>query len=448
MRYFPQNSEDIRQMLETIGVSSVEELFHRAIPDSNRCCEPLKLAPALSEPEIARYFQERERENLCSGYTLFLGGGCYNHYVPEAVNALSSKAEFVTPYTPYQPEISQGTLQAIFEYQTMVSSLTGMEYSNASLYDGATAAAEGILMAWRMTKKTRFLVARSVHPEYLATIRTYVRNFGLVVELIDTDEFGMVCPLSFEKLYDESVGAVMVQSPNFFGVIEEYGWIKEKIGESKCLLISVTAEALSLGYLKSPAAWGADIAVGEAQSFGLYPSFGGPGLGFFTTSNKKFLWEMPGRVVGETVDTEGKTGYVLTLSTREQHIRRERATSNICSNQAWCLTRASIFLSLMGPEGLREAALQNHSKAVYAQKELEKRGIPSRYKGPIFNEFVVLLKDARRVQERLLEKKIVAGIPLCWFFPEETQSLLITVTETNTKEEIDRLVKELEAANG
>ncbi len=336
MRYFPQNSEDIRQMLETIGVSSVEELFHRAIPDSNRCCEPLKLAPALSEPEIARYFQERERENLCSGYTLFLGGGCYNHYVPEAVNALSSKAEFVTPYTPYQPEISQGTLQAIFEYQTMVSSLTGMEYSNASLYDGATAAAEGILMAWRMTKKTRFLVARSVHPEYLATIRTYVRNFGLVVELIDTDEFGMVCPLSFEKLYDESVGAVMVQSPNFFGVIEEYGWIKEKIGESKCLLISVTAEALSLGYLKSPAAWGADIAVGEAQSFGLYPSFGGPGLGFFTTSNKKFLWEMPGRVVGETVDTEGKTGYVLTLSTREQHIRRERATSNICSNQAWC----------------------------------------------------------------------------------------------------------------
>jgi glycine dehydrogenase subunit 1 len=429
-------------MLEDIGINGIDKLFE-AIPDSNKTKSKIGFEPK-SEKELIDYFKRLSEENRYPSYKRFLGAGAYEHLIPEVVNYISGKGEFVTPYTPYQPEVAQGTLQATFEYQTMMANLTGMEFSNASLYDGATAAAEGILLAWRVTRKNRFLIAKSIHPEYLQTIQTYVKNLGITIETIDWDESGRVSKKDFEKKYDENIGGILIQSPNFFGIIEDYSWIKEKIGENKTLLITAVAEALSLGILKPPSFYGADVVVGEAQSFGLYPSYGGPTLGFITTSNKKFLWELPGRIVGETVDTDGNTGYVLTLSTREQHIRRERATSNICSNQAWCIIRASVFLSVYGKRGIKELAYQNIQKANYAKEQIQKKGIKIKFDSPVFNEFVIEVEDSEKVYNTLLEKKIVCGIPLKWFFPEDTKSILITFTEVISKEEIDLLIKELE----
>ncbi len=442
MRYFPHGKNSIKQMLEDIGVNNIEELFE-AIPDSNKRKTEIDFKPK-SENELMEYFKNLSEENRYPSYKRFLGAGAYEHLIPEVVNYISGKGEFVTPYTPYQPEVAQGTLQATFEYQTMIANLTGMEFSNASLYDGATAAAEGILLAWRVTRKNRFLIAGSIHPEYLQTIQTYVKNLGIIIETIDWDEEGRVSKGDFEQKYNENVGGILIQSPNFFGIIEDYSWIKEKIGENKTLLITAVAEALSLGILKPPSFYGADVVVGEAQSLGLYPSYGGPTLGFITTSNKKFLWELPGRIVGETVDADGNTGYVLTLSTREQHIRRERATSNICSNQAWCIIRASVFLSVYGKQGLKELAYQNIQKANYAKEQMKKRDIKIKFDAPVFNEFVIEVEDAEKVYNSLLEKKIICGIPLKWFFPEDTKSILITVTEVVSKEDIDLLIKELE----
>ncbi len=443
MRYFPNSENSIKAMLESVGVKSIEELFS-SIPRSNLTKDKVGYGKPLSEPEIIEFFKNLESENKVKEYKLFLGGGSYFHHIPEVVNYLSMKGEFVTPYTPYQPEVSQGTLQATFEYQTMISDLTGMEFSNASLYDGATAAAEGLLLAWRITRKNKFLIARSLHPEYISTIKTYIKNLNIEFDFIDYDESGKISKEDFDKKFNEEIGGVLIQSPNFFGIIEDYKWIKDKIGESKTLLISVIAEALSLGILKPPSEFGSDVAVGEAQSFGLYPYFGGPTLGFITTSNKKFLWEMPGRIVGETVDAEGKRGFVLTLSTREQHIRRERATSNICSNQAWCVIRAAIFLSVYGKKGLRELAKQNLIKANYAKERIKEIGIKIRFDGPTFNEFVIETENAEEAYRKLLDKKIVAGIPLKWFYPEDEKGLLLTFTEVNKKTEIDELVKALE----
>jgi len=442
MRYFPHGNNSIKQMLEDIGVNSIDKLFE-AIPDSNKRKTEIDFKPK-SEKELIEYFKNLSEENRYSSYKRFLGAGAYEHLIPEVVNYISGKGEFVTPYTPYQPEVAQGTLQATFEYQTMIANLTGMEFSNASLYDGATAAAEGILLAWRVTRKNRFLIARSIHPEYIQTIQTYVKNLGIIIETIDWDKNGRISKDDFEKKYNENVGGILIQSPNFFGIIEDYSWIKEKIGENKTLLITAVAEALSLGILKPPSFYGADVVVGEAQSLGLYPSYGGPTLGFITTSNKKFLWELPGRIVGETVDADGNTGYVLTLSTREQHIRRERATSNICSNQAWCIIRASVFLSVYGKQGLKELAYQNIQKANYAKEQMKKRDIKIKFDAPVFNEFVIEVEDSEKVYNTLLEKKIICGIPLKWFFPEDTKSILITVTEVISKEDIDLLIKESE----
>ncbi len=446
MRYFPNSKESIKAMLDSVGVKSLEELFS-SIPRSNLTKDKVYFGKSLSEPELIDYFKKLESENKIREYKIFLGGGSYYHFIPEVVNYLSQKGEFVTPYTPYQPEVSQGTLQATFEYQTMISDLTGMEFSNASLYDGATAAAEGLLLAWRVTRKNKFLIAKSLHPEYIETIKTYVKNLNIELDYIEYDESGRVSSEDFNKKYGEEIGGVLIQSPNFFGIIEDYSWIKEKIGNNKTLLITVIAEALSLGILKPPADYGADVAVGEAQSFGLYPSFGGPSLGFITTSNKKFLWEMPGRIVGETVDAEGNKGFVLTLSTREQHIRRERATSNICSNQAWCVIRASIFLAAYGKRGLRELAKQNIIKANYAKERLKETGIRVRFNAPIFNEFIIEVNSSEDVYKKLLDKKIIAGIPLKWFYPEDETGLLLTFTEVNTEEEIEELVKALEESN-
>ncbi len=446
MRYFPNSEKSIKAMLNSVDVKSIEELFD-TIPKSNLTKDEVDYGKPLSESELISYFKKLEEENRVKDFKLFLGGGSYYHFIPEVVNYLSLKGEFVTPYTPYQPEVSQGTLQATFEYQTMISDLLGMEFSNASLYDGATAAAEGLLLAWRITRKRKFLIAKSLHPEYIATIKTYVKNLNIEFDFIDFNEEGRVSKEDFDKKYNDEIGGILIQSPNFFGIIEDYKWIKEKIGDNKTLLISVIAEALSLGLLKPPSYFGADVAVGEAQSFGLYPNFGGPTLGFIATSNKKFLWEMPGRIVGETVDADGEKGFVLTLSTREQHIRRERATSNICSNQAWCVIRAAIFLSVYGKKGLKELAKQNMLKANYARENLEKAGIKTKFSGPIFNEFVIEVNDAVSLHKRLLEKKIVAGIPLNWFYPDDKNSILLTFTDMNSKDDIDELVKALEEEN-
>lgn len=446
MRYFPNSEKNIKLMLESIGVNSIDELFD-SIPKTNLTKEKVDYGKPLSEAELTDYFKKLEAENKVKEYKVFLGGGSYFHFIPEVVNYLSMKGEFVTPYTPYQPEVSQGTLQATFEYQTMISDLTGMEFSNASLYDGATAAAEGLLLAWRVTRKKKFLIASSLHPEYISTIKTYVKNLDIELDFLEYNEDGRVSKEDFNNKYKDEIGGVLIQSPNFFGIIEDYLWIKEKIKDNKTLLITVVAEALSLGILKPPSSFGADVVVGEAQSFGLYPYFGGPSLGFITTSNKKFLWEMPGRIVGQTLDTKGEKGFVLTLSTREQHIRRERATSNICSNQAWCVIRASIFLSVYGKNGLKELAKQNLIKANYAKEKIERAGIKIKFSGPIFNEFVIEVKDAISTHNKLLKKKLIAGIPLNWFYPDDKKSLLLTFTEVNNREDIDELVKALEEEN-
>ncbi len=442
MRYFPHSEKSIKSMLDSIGIESVEQLFE-VIPESNKTKSKIDFK-GKTEKKLIDYFKKLAEENSFNSYKRFIGAGSYEHLIPEVANYISGKGEFVTPYTPYQPEIAQGTLQATFEYQTMIAKLTGMEFSNASLYDGATASAEGILLAWRVTRKNRFLIAKSIHPEYLQTIRTYVKNLGITIETIAWDDTGRVSKEDFDKKYNEEVGGILIQSPNFFGIIEDYSWIKDKIGENKTLLITAIAEPLSLGILKPPSAFGADVVVGEAQSFGLYPSYGGPTLGFITTSNKKFLWELPGRIVGETKDTEDNRGYVLTLSTREQHIRRERATSNICSNQAWCIIRASVFLSIYGKEGLKELAYQNIQKTNYAREKMKKRGINIKFDSPVFNEFVIEVDDAEKVYNSLLDKKIVCGVPLKWFYPEDNKSLLLTFTEVVSKEDIDFLIDALE----
>jgi len=447
MRYLSHGKESIKKMFKEIGVNSFKELF-KAIPNSNRIKTEINYGKPKSEAELLTYFSELENKNKFSDYRVFIGGGSYYHLIPETVNYLSSRAEFVTPYTPYQAEVSQGTLQTIFEYQTLIANLTGMKFSNASLYDGATAAAEGILMAWRVTRKNKFLISRSVHPEYIQTINTYVKNLGIKIELLDWDKKGQVSKEDFNRKFSEDIGGILVQSPNFFGVIEDYGWIKEKINGKKILVITNITEALSLGTLKPPSEFNADIVVGEAQSFGMYPSYGGPGLGFISTANKKFLWEMPGRIVGETSDEENNRGYVLTLATREQHIRRERATSNICTNQSWCVTRTAIFLSLYGKQGLKKLANLNIQKANYAREKLKKAGIKIKFDSPIFNEFVISVSDVDKTYKSLLDKKIIAGIPLKYFYPDDKNSILLTFTEVNKRDEIDELVKKLEESNG
>jgi glycine dehydrogenase subunit 1 len=442
-RYIPHTDEDIQTMLEWVGAKKVEDLFEM-IPEEYKLSEPLDLPEPLSEPDLLRHAQGLQ-STACSS---FLGAGAYHHFIPSVIPALISRSEFYTAYTPYQPEISQGTLQAIFEYQTLVCQLTGMEVSNASMYDGASSFAEAVLMAERITKRKKILLSEAVHPEYRKVIQTYIdpEQQELIPIPLRKDE-GRTDERKLLDLLDEGVSSVVIQSPNFFGVIEDLHLMADPIHGAGGLMIAGFSEAVAYGILKPPGEEGADIVVGEGQSFGIPLSYGGPYLGILATRDK-FVRSMPGRLVGETIDLEGRRGFVLTLATREQHIRRERATSNICTNEGLCALMATVFLSCLGKGGLRELALMNLSKTAYAKKVASQiRGCKIFFSAPTFNEFVLKIQgDPEKVVERLKEKKILGGIPVGRFYPEMNHHLLVTVTEMNTKEEIDRWAEALEKA--
>jgi glycine dehydrogenase subunit 1 len=439
MRYIPCSESDRADMLASMGLDSIDQLFS-GIPEALRLRRLLDIPSALSEPELLDYFQKAAAANS-SGHTSFLGAGVYRHHIPVIVDALISRSEFYTAYTPYQAEIAQGTLQAIFEFQTYITQLTGMEVANASLYDGSTAVTEAMLMAHRVTKRKRLLIARTVHPEYRAVMSTYAKNLGLEIQPIDYMTTGRLDLSQLEASLNNEVAGVVVQSPNFFGTIEDTAAVAALARSNGALTIVNVCEALSLGILKPPSE--ADIVAGEAQSLGVPMSFGGPHLGFLAT-RETFVRQMPGRLVGMGKDQQGRRAFVLTLSTREQHIRREKATSNICTNQSLCALMATIYLAALGPAGLREACEQNLQKTDYAVRQVRKL-TPHEvlFPAPRFNEFVVQLKGASARLEKLKDKNIVAGLPLDRFYPELENSLLVCVTETTSREQIDSLVEAL-----
>jgi len=437
MRYLPKSPAERQEMLAAIGVKNVEELFS-SIPEKYRLKKPLNLPGPFSEQEVIRYFQERAAENS-GGYTSFLGAGVYNHLRSVVTDTIIQRGEFLTSYTPYQAEITQGTLQAIFEFQTLMCQLTGQEVANASMYDGSTATTEAVLMAERLTGRTRVLVARSVHPEYREVLRTYAKNSGLHVEEISYTTAGTMDVKALKAAIRDDVCAVVVQSPNFFGTIESLGPLAEITRAAGAMLVVAVTEAVSLGAVKPPAE--ADIVAMEAQSFGLAPSYGGPYAGVIA-SREKYVRQMPGRLSGQTTDSEGQRGFVLTLATREQHIRREKATSNICTNQALCALAATVHLTLLGKEGFREQAEQNLSKAHFALSELEKiPGVTRTFSGPFFNEFTVAFpKSVKLVNADLLREKIIGPFVLGTAYPELSKNAVVCVTETTSRAEIERLV--------
>jgi glycine dehydrogenase subunit 1 len=430
LRYLPKSDSERRQMLDVCGVSSPEELFAH-LPEAARLQRPLNLPPGISEYEIVDYFRARAAENA-NGYACFLGAGVYSHYRPVLVDTVVSRGEFLTAYTPYQAEISQGTLTQIFEFQTMICQLTGMEVANASMYDGSTAVPEAAMMAVRATGKGRVLVAKSVHPEYREVLRTYAKHQGMPV-----DEFGYLADAGtidledLERRMDGLTGAVIVQSPNFFGIVDQVKAAAEIAHKHGALMVLVFTEAVSLGLLE-PASE-ADIVAGELQSFAISPSYGGPYAGIIATK-EKFIRQMPGRLVGQTTDSRGNRAFCLTLSTREQHIRREKATSNICTNQALIALMATVYMTVYGKQGLRELAQQNLAKAHYMAGLLTPR-----FTGKFFNEFVARVEGKRPedVNKALLKRKIIGGLPLGRFYPELADSVLLCATETSRRADMD-----------
>jgi glycine dehydrogenase subunit 1 len=438
MRYIPNSAEGQQKMLRQIGLDSIEDLL-KGIPQNIRLKSPLKIPAALSEAGLLAKFKSYEQKNT-NRVLSFLGAGVNDHYIPTVIDSLISRGEFLTSYTPYQAEISQGTLQAIFEFQTFICQLTGMEVSNASMYDGSTALAEAVLMAARLSQRTRFLMASSVHPEYRAVVETYMRHQNLHLDLVKFHEDGTADRDELARQMSPDVAAIVVQSPNFLGNIEPLVKLADLAHQQGSLLVVVAAEALSMGILRSPGSAGADIVCGEAQSLGIPASFGGPHAGFLAT-REKFVRNLPGRLIGQTVDAEGKRGFVLTLSTREQHIRREKATSNICTNQSLFALMATIYCSLLGKKGIREVAVQNVAKTQYALSELSKiPGLKVRFQGPRFNELVIQLAASyEQLSGKFYSAKIVPGLPLARYYPELKDCLLLSFTETKSKEDIDRL---------
>jgi glycine dehydrogenase subunit 1 len=443
MRYLPKSPAERKEMLDAIGVTSIEQLF-AGIPERYRLRDALKLPGPLSEAEVIDYFKARAAENSF-GYTSFLGAGVYNHLRSVVTDAIIQRGEFLTSYTPYQAEISQGTLQAIFEFQTLMCQLTGQEVANASMYDGSTAATEAALMAERLTGRSRVLVARSVHPEYRDVLKTYAKNSGLHVDELPYASNGTLDQKALQSALKSDVAVVLVQSPNFFGVIESLAPLAEAAHGAGALLAVAITEGVSLGLLNPPSE--ADIVAMEAQSFGLAPSYGGPFAGV-VASREKFVRQMPGRLAGQTTDSEGHRGFCLTLATREQHIRREKATSNICTNQALCALAATVHLTLLGKEGLREMAHQNLSKAQFALSEVEKvPGVRRAFDAPFFNEFTIELpRSVKLVNAYLLREKIVGPFVLGTAYPELTKRALVCVTETTSRAEIARFAAALRRA--
>ena len=440
MRYLPKSPSDREEMLKDIGVSTVDDLF-AAIPAEYRLTGDLKIPRSYAESEIVQFFRDRAAENG-QGYASFLGAGAYSHYRPVVIDALISRGEFFTAYTPYQPEIAQGTLQSIFEFQSMICELTGMDVANASMYDGSTGAAEGLMMAVRVTGRHKSVIATSVHPEYREVITTYARHQGMPLATVAYGKNGRVDLEALDKAVDNETAGVLIQSPNFFGVIEDVAAIAEIVHKKGALLIVSIAEAVSLGIVKPPVE--ADIVSLEAQSFGVPLGFGGPYCGVMATRDK-FVRQMPGRLVGETTDRNGKRGFVLTLSTREQHIRREKATSNICTNQALVALMCNIFMTIYGREGMKELAEHNLAKAHYAAEQFKKSGAKLVFDGsPFFNEFAIQTSgDPKVINDKLLTQTIVGGLPLKKFYPELGNASLWCCTETMTKASIDAAAKEV-----
>ncbi len=442
MRFIPHTDEDVATMLEAIGAPSLEALF-ACVPEKLRLDRPLALPAAASEQEVLAELRALAERNAHAGsHAWFLGAGTYAHFVPSAIDALASRAEFATSYTPYQPEVSQGTLQAIFEWQSMMCALTGLEVSNASLYDGASATAEAALMAMRLTRRSKVVLSGGVHPHTREVLRTYLDGLGGEISTAPRGADGRTAGLV--GCVDDATACVILQQPAFLGAIEDVAAAARAARAHGAVLVVTTSEALSLAFLRSPGALGADIACGEAQSFGVPMSFGGPHLGFLAARGAH-VRQMPGRLVGQTVDARGRRGFVLTLSTREQHIRRERATSNICTNQGLCLLRATIYLALLGRRGLRELARLNHAKAEYA-KSLVRRtpGLALPLAAPTFHEFVVGVPGpAEAALARALDAGLVAGLDLAPHAPELGPALLVCTTELARREDIDRLVRVL-----
>ncbi len=444
MRYLPKSPAERQQMLAEIGAGSIDDLFS-TIPAEYRLTRDLDVPRQYAESEIIDYFRAAADKNA-TGYASFLGAGAYRHYRPVIIDSLVQRGEFLTSYTPYQAEITQGTLQAIFEFQTMIAELTGMDVANASMYDGSTGAAEAVMMAVRVTGRHKAVVARSVHPEYREVLATYAKHQGLPKSLVGYDaKTGRVDLEALEAEVTEETAAVLVQSPNFFGIIEDIPAIAEIAHRKGALLIVSIAEAVSLGVVRPPVE--ADIVSMEAQSFGVALSYGGPFCGVIA-AKEKYLRQMPGRLVGQTTDHDGNRGFVLTLSTREQHIRREKATSNICTNQALVALMATIFLTVYGKEGIGELAEHNLAKAHYAAEVLSGQpGTKLLFTGaPRFHEFVLQTEEApSQWSKRLLENKIVGGVELSRWYPELPNATLWCATEMVTREQIDTAARVLAA---
>ena len=442
-RYLPMTEQDQKEMLETIGVSSIDELFSD-IPEKVRFQGLYNIKEAKSEAALTKELAGLAAKNAdTTNNVSFLGAGVYNHYKPVIVDHVISRSEFYTAYTPYQPEISQGELQAIFEFQTMIAELTGMDLANSSMYDGGTALAEAGMLAAGHTKRKKLLVSGAVHPEYMDVVATYAYGQSIEVVTIPT-KAGVTDSEALKSLIDEQTAAVIVQYPNFFGQIEDLKAIGDIAHDQKSLFI-VSANPLALGVLTPPGKLGADIVAGDAQPFGISESFGGPHCGFFAVTTK-LMRKVPGRLVGGTIDQEGRRGYVLTLQAREQHIRRDKATSNICSNQALLALAASVAMTALGKQGVREMAKQNIVKTRYAKNAFEAAGFTVAFQGAHFNEIVVKTdKSVTEINKGLLEKGIIGGFDLGRVYPEMANHALIAVTELRTKEEIDALVAEMGA---
>lgn len=442
MRYIPHTDEDIREMQEAIGISDLDELF-ASVPADCRHEGGLDVPEAMTEWDLESHMQDlAARTNNGSRPKIYMGAGSYSHFIPSFIPYVAGRQEFLTAYTPYQPEMSQGTLQAIYEYQTYAARLMGTEVANASLYDGGTAMAEATLMALRINKKRdKVAVSRAVHPLYRRVLATYYLPAGFeMVDLPVTDD-GRTDISAVAEM--EDLAAVVVQSPNFFGCIEDVQAVSDAAHGVKALAVVGFSEALAYGMLKSPGSLGADIVCGEGQSLGLSQSFGGPGLGMFGCTQKQ-VRNMPGRIVGRARDDDGTDGFVLTLSTREQHIRREKATSNICSNAGHCALTAGMYMAALGGTGLRQLAELNRNKAEYLKGKLAGIGFETVFAAPTFNEFTVKAPEgfaARR--KELLEQNIVAGLPVGRWYPEYRDHYVFCVTETSTKQDIDFLVQEV-----
>ncbi len=452
MRYLPHTEEEIAAMLEAAGLESLDALY-ASIPPEARLGRPLDLPPGVDEPSLMRELEDLARKNAAAPMLSFLGAGAYEHHFPPAADQLLLRSEFYTAYTPYQPEVAQGTLQVIFEFQTIISEILGLPVANASMYDAGSAAAEAVLMARRLTGREKTIVSAGLHPHYTGTIATYAHGLGTGLSSLHTAPLaadGSLDVAALEKLVDEHTACVIVGYPNFFGCVGDVRKVAEIVHAKGALLITATQDPYALALLEPPGAVGADIAIGEGQPLGLPPQFGGPGVGLFACRNdRKYLQQIPGRLVGETVDKAGRRGYVLTLATREQHIRRERATSNICTNSGLCATAVTIRMCMLGKTGFVEAARQCLAKTEYVKARIKGLdGYALSYSAPTFNEFAVKVRggDAGVVARSAAKQGVIAGLDLGRVDASRKGELLIAVTERHTRGDLDRLVDALASA--